>query len=417
MSRTLVALALAASVSLAAAADVSLETEVGRYLASAEGGSPDPSTLRAFWKDGLRLETADGRFKLRLGGRLQIDAFFKDADDELTADFGAFQDGVAFRRARLVAAGQIYRNFEFSLDFEFAKGSDVELRYTFVGLREVPVVGNVRVGHMKEPFALDQQTSSMVITFMERSIADTAFVPVFNTGILAFRGFAEGRATGAVGLFKATSEVGGAGEADGQYAVTARATALPLRDEARRRLLHVGVAASFRDPEAELARFRARPGVFTGSRVVDTGDIPADDLFLLGVELAGVAGPLCVQAELFLAETDGPTDASFFGWYVEASWWITGETRPYDAAIGRFDRVRPRRNLHEGGGGAWQVAARFSALDLDDGAVQGGEMTETVVGVNWHANPNARVMLNVVFADVERSGRLTVFQVRFQADF
>jgi phosphate-selective porin OprO/OprP len=398
-------------------ADLSLENEVGRYLAGAEGGAPDPSTLRAFWKDGLRLEAADGAVKFRIGGRLQLDAFFKDADDELTADFGAFEDGVAFRRVRLVAAGTMYRNFEVSLDLEFAKGSDVELRYTYVGLREIPLVGNVRVGHMKEPFALDEQTSSMTITFMERSVAETAFVPVFNTGILAFRSFAGGRATGALGLFKATNEVGGAAEADGQHAVTARVTALPFRDTERLRLLHLGVAASLRDPEGERARFRARPGVSSGPRVVDTGDIPVDDVFLLGLELAGVAGPLCVQAEMFFAEAGGATDRSFLGWYVEASYWITGETRPYDAALGRFDRVRPRRGLHEGGVGAWQAAARFSALDLDDGPIAGGKMTETVVGVNWHPNPNARVMLNVVFADVERSGRLAVLQIRFQADF
>ena len=43
--------------------------------ASASGSSQeeeeDPSGIRVFWSDGLRMETNDGRFQIRVGGRIQ----------------------------------------------------------------------------------------------------------------------------------------------------------------------------------------------------------------------------------------------------------------------------------------------------------------------------------------------------------
>jgi len=46
----------------------------------------------------------------------------------------------------------------------------------------------------------------------------------------------------------------------------------------------------------------------------------------------------------------------------------------------------------------WEVAARYSTLDLPDGGVLGGEEENWTVGVNWYVNRNVRVSANYVDA-------------------
>ena len=146
-----------------------------------------------------------------------------------------------------------------------------------------------------------------------------------------------------------------------------------------------------------------------------------DDIFLVNAELALVYGAFSFQSEYFYsnAQSDGGRDIEFDGIYVQASYFITGEHRPYKRSKGRFVRVTPRSNFHDDGGGpgAWQVALRYDLLDLTDGAVAGGEQETFTFGVNWHWNPHARIMLNAVFADIDGLGDLTILQTRFQFDF
>src|SRR5262249_32415273 len=43
------------------------------------------------------------------------------------------------------------------------------------------------------------------------------------------------------------------------------------------------------------------------------------------------------------------------------------------------------------GWGAWEVAARYSYLNLNDGPVRGGVMGGTTLGLNWYLNSNLKV--------------------------
>lgn len=424
-------LAILAAAADARADDLSLRTEVSRYLARATGAADDASTFRAFWKDGLRFETSDKLFSLAVGGRAEVDWFWKSGDDGLaplasSSDGSPTGDGVRFRRARLGIQGTIYDNVEFSAEFEFATSS-VELRGVFLGLRKLPGVGNLRVGHFKEPYGLEEQTSANFITFMERAPSTQAFAPVYNTGLLLFRDHAEGRFCWQAGIFRNTAENGGGLESDDGYSLTVRLTGLPVDQQGDRPLfLHVGVAGSYRTSPDGDARFRARPSVASGPRFVDTGSLSGtDSVILLGVELALVYGPFSVQGEFMMAELDstaGGGDPSFSGFYLQASWFATGEHRPYDRKSGRFGRVRPKKNFGKGGWGALELAVRFSNVDLNDGTIaNGGSLDDIVAGLNWYLNPNTRVQINVVIADLNdrttATGDFTGVQSRIHVDF
>ena len=81
-------------------------------MASAQNQDAD-TTLRVFWKEGLRLETDDGQFKFKIGGRTAIDAAWFSDDDVLQQNFGEAEDGFKFRRAYLCMSGQIHDWVEF----------------------------------------------------------------------------------------------------------------------------------------------------------------------------------------------------------------------------------------------------------------------------------------------------------------
>jgi phosphate-selective porin OprO/OprP len=145
-----------------------------------------------------------------------------------------------------------------------------------------------------------------------------------------------------------------------------------------------------------------------------------------------VYGPLSVQGEYFHNSINrkAATDLSVNGWYGQASYFLTGESRPYSAKSGTFGRVKPNNpfSLKEGGLGAWELAARYSSIDLNDGtALQGGAVKDITLGVNWYLNSHTRLMANYIMVDsdaVKPSGSNVaanddpnIFLVRAAVDF
>ncbi len=109
----------------------------------------------------------------------------------------------------------------------------------------------------------------------------------------------------------------------------------------------------------------------------------------------------------------------FDGWYANASYFLTGESRVYDVKHGLFKRTKPNSIVGKGGYGAWEVAARYSAINLNDGAIKGGRAQNMTIGVNWYATPTIRFMGNYVMTDASRSEKEdpNIFQLRGQIDF
>lgn len=421
-------------------ADVEKKVEVGlakmgdveEQVKKIEPVEVKPDTFRVFWKEGLNLETADSAFKMKIGGRIHFDSAFTSGDDELVEDVGALKDGVEFRRARIALSGSIYDKVEFKTQYDFAGGSfkytddkdkvssftggQAKWKDVYLGVTKLPVVGNIRLGQFHEPFGLEEMTSSNYNPFMERALT-TAFVPSRNSGLMFHNSELGDRMTWAVGVFKDSDDVGDR-ISDGEYNFTARVTGTPWYEDKGRKLLHLGAAYSHRNPNDDKVRFRERPEVHISPRYVDTADIKdLDDMNLFGAEAALVAGPFSLQGEYMSANVntvDG-TDPMFSGFYAMASYFLTGENRAYKGGL--FSRVKPKKNFGAGGPGAWEVAARYSHLDLTDEEVEGGELDDVTVGLNWYLNPNTRFMFNYVHADLDGVGESDTFQMRAQVDF
>lgn len=378
-----------------------------------------PGSLRAYWKEGIRLDSADGAFRLRLGGRIMNDWGFFIPDEAIEKAFGPQRDGTEFRRARLYVSGTLYDRVEFKAQYDFA-GGQAAFKDVYLGLINLPVIGHVRIGHFKEPFSLEELTSSKYITFMERSLS-TVFAPSRNTGLMFHNHALDERLTWAIGVFREADRFG-AGAGDGKYNLTGRVTGLPWYREDGRKLLHLGLGYSHRKPVDGLLRLRERPEAHLASRFVDTSAFAVTSVDVVGLEGALVYGPFSLQSEYIRHVADRPIgpDPDFYSYYVQASYFLTGEHRRYKRSTGAFDRIRPRRSFglgDRGGTGAWEIAARYSDLDLTNGGIDGGRLQDMTLGVNWYLNPNTRLMWNYVFADRADLGNASILQMRLQVDF
>lgn len=176
----------------------------------------------------------------------------------------------------------------------------------------------------------------------------------------------------------------------------------------------------------------------------DVGGFKRTDGYRLwGVEALGILGPWHVQSEYYdykvdlvnLAAGSGITgvktdnagnstkNIKASGYYVQASWLLTGETRHYDPVSGTLGKVKPINKY-----GAWEVAGRWDKVDFaktvnvtgrvdapvifcgnnyraNAGIVNnyncnnGGEMTDWTVGLNWYPNSNVKLMANYTSAE------------------
>jgi len=388
--------------------------------------APAPTDIKLSWKDGLYFETADKKtFKGRLTGRVDLDVAGFDESDEVEAVTGPNEAGVEFRRVRLAVEGEIGLALPttYKVEFDFAH-STVAFKDVFMGLTELPVVGNFQAGHFREPISLEILTSSRFVTFMERAVPVEAFAPERNTGAMIQNTALDQRMTWATGIFTDVGDSADNFRLDGNWRVDGRVTGLPWYAEDGHHYLHLGLSGSRIENANGTARFRTRPEAHLAPRYVDTGDFAASHSYLAGAEAAFVFGPLSVQGEYFHTWVNGGSDPQFDGFYAFVSYFLTGEHRPYKKTSGAFDRVKPNHNFglgEHGGLGAWEALLRYSAVDLNDSGITGGRLNDVTAGLTWYLNPNWKIMFNYVFAQLDRGvadgDTSNIFETRVHVDF
>ena len=394
-------------------------------VAAAPPPSPPPGeTMRAYFKEGFNLESADGKNKLNIGARIQLDWNISDPGGAVKEEFGirGTPTGVEFRRARLSMAGLLYGIIDYKIEYDFAEGN-ADAKDVYMGMKKVPVVQYVRVGHFKEPFSLEEITSDDFVTFQERGLPN-AFAPSRNTGIAVMPVFFEERMTATAGGFHETDDSGYGFGSEQEYNITSRITGLPWWEDGGEKLVHLGFSYSHKFRDDTDISFSQRPeSHLFPVRLVNTGNIVTDGVDLVNPEFALVVGPWSMQAEYmhaFVSQVDNP-NPDFGGFYVYGSYFITeGDQRRYRPAYGAFEKPIPKRNFGFGEGsgwGAWEVAARYSRLDLSSENVDGGAEDNLSGQVNWYLNPNTKVGLNYVWAHLETVGDSNIVQGRFQVTY
>lgn len=338
--------------------------------------------------------------KIIFFGRLELDYSHYSS--------GVLEDdsGLEVRRFRLGLAGRVVFwpkwNYKLEVDLGDSTSTLSDAYLSYYSSRW----GTFRIGNQKVAQTLSGQTSSLSIPFMERPLPVLAFTLSRRLGL----GYD-------VHLKKLGANVTIFGQDPnqdiGSHGYAARFYYNPTRSHFH--VLHVG--ASFMQLSTDQdAEFDAKPeSDKTDIRLVDTGVFPdVGTGSTLGLELAGAKGPVTFRSEFYRADwsRSNDTNPQFSGWYAEASWFLTGEHANY--RDGKF--IRP---IIDSDRGAWEVAVRFSTLDLNDLDVEGGTEDNLSLGVNWYSKTHWRFMGNLikVNADDGPYGDQNPWIIQFRAQY
>lgn len=378
------------------------------------------SDVKVSLSPGPKFETADGEYSFKVGGFAQVDAGVFDGDRR------GYPDGTTLRRARLNASGTIAKIFNYKIENDFANNASA-LTDAFIEYAEFKPA-TLTIGQFKEPFGLETLTGDLFTSFTERASV-VAFSPDRKIGaMLASSGDAPiGKWSAALGGFG--DGTGVASTDDEAHDATGRLTWAAIADKTQ--ALHFGIAGSYRIPDSagDAMTFSSRPESQLSNSLlaVNTGSITnINHVSLLGLEAAGVWGPASLQGEFVRAAVDrrNAVDPAFDGYYIEGSYFLTGESRKYVAEQGKFDRVKPEWpfSLKEGHWGAWQAMARLSNLDLNDATVHGGEMKNVTLGVKWYPHANVAVLANYIRVNTDAYSVVpnddpNIWVIRTQFDF
>lgn len=372
-----------------------------------QAGAATPS-----WKGAPQFVDKERGWSFKPRGRIQFDAaYIENPNDAVPTRNLGFNTRV--RRIRLGAEGSIPGGFGYKFEMDFANGrvgfGDAILTYAPADQPWSVTVGN------HEPFeGLEQLTSSLFTSFVERAQMNDAFGHSRRLGVSFGLTGAEGKARFNAGLF-AGHGIDASFDNEG-WIGAARATYSP---EALGGILHFGANYQHREFQSnnggtssnsagapsnrQLARYRARPFLQTTDvRFVDTGAFAARSDDIVGAELAGIFGPLHLASEAqytrvnayqrgdiatgldaFSSANTGfvPSgDPSFFSWYGEAGYFLTGETRGY--RNGTWNRTKVLRPFSKGGWGALQLNGRYDHLDLGTRKLQQGFTNNFTTGAS-----------------------------------
>jgi len=377
---------------------------------AAADSAPDAVNVKLDNK-GLNFETKDKNFKFKLGGRIQADANYSSTDN-FVKDFGKktqtpveANDGTEFRRARIDFTGTFYKDWNFKTQVDFADNAvavkDLYMQYT--GLGFMSVTG----GQQKQNFSRELLESSNDLMFTERSLMNVLNAPVVDRAIgLNFQSEAKTGYTAALGIYgdtitpnKDPKDGKTLFTGDEGWGISGRTTFAPIEEKTK--VVHLGVAGNYRAPNADgkvidnEMHYVYETDHMSNLNLIDTKVSGISNIKMLGLEAAGLYGPVSVGAEYtrqWVDRKDAGSNLEVDGWYADAAWTITGESRKYKQ--GRFYKVDPTKNfsLKNGGWGAFELATRYSAVDLDDGTFHGGEASNVTVAANWYFNSNFRLM-------------------------
>ncbi|PHS26515.1 MAG: hypothetical protein COA85_05990 [Robiginitomaculum sp.] len=358
---------------------------------------------------------ADG-FTINPRGRVLLD--FADIDYNL-ANLNSSNSTNEFRTARFGVFGKMGSRFKYVAEFDFVnrgnikfhdpKAKDVKLTFKVNGKTSI-VFGN-----QKTPNSLEEQTSGRFTTFLERGSVTDAFRLSRRVGVVVkTHGDNYSLAAGAFGNDMNAVLYKNEGLFSNEHSYAARATYTPVHDD--KQTVHLGASVRrFTGNAGDQLRIRARPRIHLSQRLVDARNQGRNST-LYGIEAAYVSGPFHIEGEWMAEDALRSSD----GYFVQAGWFLTGETRKYSVKKGAFGRMKPAHAVGEDGIGAWEVAARFDTLDLS--SANAGQMNTWTAGLNWYPQSHVRVMFNALHASARGTakfgaGNTDGVQMRLQYDW
>jgi phosphate-selective porin OprO/OprP len=400
-----------------------LQESIDALKAQVATAAPAPSSAPAVaWKGAPQLSDKEAGWSFKPRGRLMYDFGHVSSPEQFEDKGLGFSNEV--RRARLGVEGTIPGDLGYKFEVDFATGS---VEFADAYLSYAPGDVEFIVGQHNNFQSLEEITSSLHTSFIERAAFTDAFG--FERRVGASVQYGKGPLLLQGGVFTdSIADLNEGGDENNSYGFDTRAVFMPKMGDSQ---LHFAGSFHWRDlnDAADSVRYRQRPAIHTTDvRFVDTGEILGVKKETgYGLEAAGIFGPFHVASEAYwqkVGRESGLEEPTFFGAYVEAGYFLTGEKRGYKA--GKFDRVKVNKPFGEGGIGAFSINARWDYLDLNDVGIVGGRQNAYQASLNW--KPIDYVLFGLNYAHIlyddavaglvgDRDYSVDVIGLRSQIDF
>jgi phosphate-selective porin OprO/OprP len=354
--------------------------------------------------------------------------------------------GMNIRRARLGAEGTFMKIMDYKFEYDFSRGNGSVasgITDAYVRLNQNNAM-SYKLGSFKEPFSLEEAASNRYLTFIERHMAVNAFVDnpnTYKTGLganYAIPRWQTGWAfmTEPVGAWSAASTSVNAngnqsrnnGSGDSGWEAIGRISGRPwMIDDTR--FIHVGASAGHTNVNNQYKSdgtfqgaggtgggggmaFFAFPGTNVDrTNVLNTGNLThgnagaanqvrIDSYDRYAAELWINHGSWSAQGEYLRTNINGLGYGGehLTGAYGFLSYFLTGESKAYHVRNGAANRIRPRQAFgwsKNSGWGAWEVAAGYDYIDMNNGIIKGGKMDMARIGLNWYPHSNVKWQANI----------------------
>lgn len=251
------------------------------------------------------------------------------------------------------------------------------------------------LGKQRETISIQRLTSLAYLpSQQERASVADGLLPSRNFGIVYNNSLINGRTAWAAGVFNNWFHEGRS-FSESPTVFTGRVSGVPYVSKDESNLVHLALSGRYSNAAGGI-RYKAKTEIFSGPLSVDT-ELMEDvsSTFHSGLEMAWRKGPFILMGEYIQSNVNASAynNPGFKGYYVVASYALTGEMRPYNKRSGLFNRLKVANGVNSGGWGTWEVYSRWSNIDLKDKNIDGGEMNTVSLGINWW--PMASIQFNV----------------------
>lgn len=385
------------------------------------------------------ITSADGRFSLAIRSLVQYDLahYMQPAKAQTLAAANGpdLSSGGNFRRAWFGVQGKMFGDWSYYFNYDFGGGGGTEtpghiqqlwIQYDGFG------PWAVRIGAFTPSNGIEDATSSGDTLFLERNAPSEMARNIAggdgrNTVSLTYSDptlFGQFAYTG--------NKIQDSGAFDEQQSITARLAGQPYSSEDLKFLLSAAGSYVFKAQDTAAGQgatrsitLNAPPEITvdnTATKFITSGALNAERVWQYGLEAAAEYQSVYAQGGYFRYGVDLRSNAgayAFSGWYSQATWLLTGESRPYSPATASFGNPKPRIpfSLSGGGLGAWELAARFSDTNVNDhagvigaalpsGGLRGGDQKIWTFGVNWYPTSALKFEVQYENVDISRLGTI-----------
>ena len=385
------------------------------HNATAETTSKPVPTIRLDDR-GFSFASANSNYVLRLGAVLQLDTrtFFNDPGNP-------GNNGFLLRRARPILAGTVLHDFDFYFVPDFGtpnnggNGGTTSTPQIFdaaLTYRYNPAL-QITAGKFKSPVGLEQLQADRDITFNERALP-TDLVPNRDLGFELHGDLFDGTVGYAAGIFNGVGDarLSSNSNVNNDKAFAGRLFFHPFKPWALAGLkgFGFGLGGSFEDIQgtntASLPNTTGgtNPGYATVGQqqffAYTNGVVATGQHWRLSPQGSYYCGPFGLLGEYAISDqkvrlrSGAPAYLNNTAWQITGSWVLTGEDANFDGGV----VPRFAFNPSEGSWGAWQLAARYSQLDIDraafpsfaDPRASARSAREFAIGLNWYLSRNVR---------------------------